>query len=307
MAGGTPDTDTEAELFVGVRPDLSFDDALPLVREWRPDLIVGDSYDYLGPLLAARLDVPFGTVTLGPEFRPDQTVALQSKVDLRAERGLGLRKPVFVADICPPVMQVDHWQRPEHWLPLRPESHRAPNGPEPKSSSPVDGERPRVLITFGTLFGSPKVLNPLINEVAALDADLRVTLGPAATPEEFDVDRERVQFEPFRPMAELLSDCDVVVCHGGAGTTLGALSLGIPLVVLPYAADQFAVADRVVVSGAGLRLLPEEAAVESRIRQAVTELLTDSAFRDRAAKVAAQIAGMPTAAEVVESIAEILG
>ena len=48
---------------------------------------------------------------------------------------------------------------------------------------------------------------------------------------------------------------DAVVTHGGAGTTLGALAFGVPLLVLPQGADQYANAERVVAAGAGRQLL----------------------------------------------------
>ena len=250
--------------------------------------------------------MPFGHVTVGQEIKPEQDVALRAVITRRSQaRSLTPRRPVFVADICPSALQVDDWQKPEGWLPIRPEAHRVPGGPVLSASTRVEGARPRVLLTFGTLFGDPQILGPLVNEVAALDVDLRVTVGPMASAEDFDVDHDRVRLEPFRPMSELLSDIDVVVCHAGAGTTYAALSAGIPLVVLPQNADQFAVAARAVAAGAALRLLPEEATPD-RIRQAVTTVLAEPGYRDSAAKVAAQIADMPAAADVAESIAMIL-
>lgn len=303
---GPISVEDEAEMFAGVRIDLSYDDTLAAARQWRPDLVVGDRYDYLGPLVAAALDVPFGHVTVGQEIKPEQDVALRAVITRRSQaRSLTPRRPVFVADICPSALQVDDWQKPEGWLPIRPEAHRVPGGPVLSASTRVEGARPRVLLTFGTLFGDPQILGPLVNEVAALDVDLRVTVGPMASAEDFDVDHDRVRLEPFRPMSELLSDIDVVVCHAGAGTTYAALSAGIPLVVLPQNADQFAVAARAVAAGAALRLLPEEATPD-RIRQAVTTVLSEPGYRDSAAKVAAQIADMPAAADVAESIAMIL-
>ncbi|QUQ64961.1 glycosyltransferase [Kutzneria sp. CA-103260] len=301
---GPIDVESEAEAFAAVRIDLSYDDTLAAARQWRPDVIIGDSYDYLGPIVAATLDVPHGHVTLGQQVRPEQLAALEPRSAARhTERDLTPRRPLFVADICPPDLQVDQWLKPEGWLPMRPETHRAADAPVP--APVIRGDRSRVLLTFGTLFGDPRVLGPVVNEVAALDIDLHVTLGPMAKAEDFDVDRERVTLEPFRPMADLINGTDVVVCHSGAGTTYAALAAGIPLVLMPQGADQFAVADRAAATGAALRLLPEEATPD-RIRAAVTTVLSDPGYADRAGKVAAQIAAMPAATEVAESIAMLL-
>jgi UDP:flavonoid glycosyltransferase YjiC (YdhE family) len=303
---GAISIETEAELFAGVRVDLSFSDALTAALQWGTDLIVGDMYDCLGPLVATVLDVPFGTVTLGP-FLPEQSAALRSRAQLHyQERLLAPQRPLFVADICPPLLQTDQWEKPEGWLPVRPEAYHAPGSPAVTTIDHDNGEPPQVLVTFGTLFGAPKFLSPLINELGVLDVDLRVTLGPAASPDAFDIDHDRVRFEPFRPLAELLSGVDVVVSHAGAGTTIGALASGIPLVLLPQGADQFTVAERTAASGAALRLLPDEV-TPGRLREAVTVVLTSPEFRGSAAKVAAQIADMPTAADAADKITMLLG
>ncbi|HEX3783272.1 MAG TPA: glycosyltransferase [Pseudonocardiaceae bacterium] len=303
---GAISAETEAELFAGVRVDLSFDDALAAARQWGADLIVGDVYDCLGPLVASVLNVRFGTVTLGPALLPVQNAALRSRVTLRYQAlRVTPRRPLFVADSCPPLLQSAQWEKPEGWLPLRPEAYHAPGGSPVTTVRHDNGKRPQVLLTFGTLFGAPKVLGPLINDIAMLDVDLRVTLGPIANPEDFDVEHDRVRFEPFRPLAELLSDVDVVVNHAGAGTTIGALAAGVPLVLLPQGADQFTVAERAAASGAARRLLPDEI-TPGRLRDAVTGVLTSPEFRDSAAKVAAQIADMPTASDVAAKITMLL-
>src|SRR3954453_15361341 len=55
-----------------------------------------------------------------------------------------------------------------------------------------------------------------------------------------------VTLDPYIPQAEVLPRCHAVIPHGGAGTTLGALAFGLPLLVIPQGADQYANAERVV-------------------------------------------------------------
>ena len=45
---------------------------------------------------------------------------------------------------------------------------------------------------------------------------------------------------------------ELVVCHGGSGTTFGALAAGLPLVICPLFADQSANAQVVQDAGAGV-------------------------------------------------------
>jgi len=44
--------------------------------------------------------------------------------------------------------------------------------------------------------------------------------------------------ERWVPEADVLTHAAVVVCHGGSGTTYGALASGVPLVCCPLFADQ---------------------------------------------------------------------
>ena len=68
---------------------------------------------------------------------------------------------------------------------------------------------------------------------------------------------------------------EAVVTHGGSGTTLGALAHGLPLLVVPQGADQYANADAVVAAGAGRRLGRDETTVAA-IRDSVRSLLARS-------------------------------
>ena len=68
--------------------------------------------------------------------------------------------------------------------------------------------------------------------------------------------------ERWVPQAEVTAHAAAIVCHGGYGTTVGALSAGVPLVVAPLFADQGRNAARVAEVGAGLAL-PMAASIEA--------------------------------------------
>ena len=68
------------------------------------------------------------------------------------------------------------------------------------------------------------------------------TLGPVPA---------NVHVEPWIDQARVLDHADLVVCHGGSGTTLAALAAGVPLVMVPLFADQFENARRVAATRAG--------------------------------------------------------
>jgi hypothetical protein len=57
-----------AEFFAGIRVDRTFDQTLVAARSWKPDLIAGEHYDFVGPLLAAELGVPAAVLGTAPPF-----------------------------------------------------------------------------------------------------------------------------------------------------------------------------------------------------------------------------------------------
>jgi UDP:flavonoid glycosyltransferase YjiC (YdhE family) len=218
---GNPTPESVAEFFAGVRVDLTADEAVAVASEFRPDLVVRETCDYVGPFVAAAREVPMSTLAFGPALPSAFLTAFDATAGPRfTARGLSVPPSAWYLDTCPLALQPEGWQRPDGWQPLRPEPHRGPGGraPVPERSS----ARRRVIVTFGTYFNAPEVVTPLLRELATLDIDIVVTLGLLADPRQFGVDHGRVSFIPFTPLADLLPGVDAIVTHGGAGTTLAA-------------------------------------------------------------------------------------
>jgi UDP:flavonoid glycosyltransferase YjiC (YdhE family) len=294
--------DGAIEVFCTCRLDLSAEVALSVTRSWRPDLIVHDVMDFLGSFVAAAHDLPAAAHTFGPDVSGDfiAQAATRATVDFET-RGVRWRPARWVVDICPPLLQVDGWQTPHGWLPLRPQAHSTPDASPPTKAKPLAGH-PRLLVTFGTIFTRPTVLSPLVRELAATGASIRVTTGITASPADFDVDHDAVTFEGFQPYEELLRDIDVVVAHGGAGTNLGALAAGLPLVLVPQGADQGAQAERAVAAGAAIRI-PHQESSPRAVADAVAEVLTHPGYRAGARHIAEQIATMPSPDDMAARLA----
>jgi UDP:flavonoid glycosyltransferase YjiC (YdhE family) len=102
-----------------------------------------------------------------------------------------------------------------------------------------------------------------------------------------------------------MSRCDLVVCHGGHGTVLRALTSGCPVVVVPAGGDMGENAARLDWSGLGVRL-PQRLLAPSTLRLAVERALADEAMRARVRSVAEWARredGATRAAEAVEALA----
>jgi UDP:flavonoid glycosyltransferase YjiC (YdhE family) len=115
-----------------------------------------------------------------------------------------------------------------------------------------------------------------------------VTVGEAADPAALGPLPAHVRVERWIPQAEVFSEADVMVGHGGFGTTLGALLAGLPQVVVPLFADQPYNAERIAAVGAGLATDP------ARVREAVERVLAEPAFRLAAGRVALEAQRLPS-------------
>lgn len=286
-----------ATLFADVRVGLAGAESLRAAREWRPDVVVHEATDLVGPLVAAALDVPLLTHALGPGHPPELLKAFAEAAAPRYAE-LGVDAPVEAVggkylDICPAALQFPGWQPPADRVPLRPEPHTVLPPAPPVFDAPAPG-RGRVLVTFGTHFTAPEIVSPVVRGLTGRGFEVAVTVGLGRSAADYGLPDD-VRLVPFTPMARLLSQVDVMVTHGGAGSVLSGLSRGLPLIVVPQAADQFVQAELVAAGGMGVAVRPGEDLAHA------LERATDPAVRERARSVAAEIAALPDAAALAES------
>jgi zeaxanthin glucosyltransferase len=104
------------------------------------------------------------------------------------------------------------------------------------------------------------------------------------------------------PQLEVLKRADIVMSHGGLNTALEALMEGRPMILMPRAFDQPAVAARVKWYGAAV-VLPAQKVSSIKIREALSEILNNPSYRENAAKLKTEIRssnGLECAADVIE-------
>ncbi|MCI2420597.1 glycosyltransferase [Saccharopolyspora sp. K220] len=293
-----PDPESVAEFFAGTRVDLSSAEALDAAEAWKPDLIVAERFDCVGPLVAAQLGVPWNVLSIGPSTPDEFFQAMHRTVASRyADRGLTPTPPSAFLDPCPPSLQPDGWQPPENRIALRPEPHRIDGEPWNVPDFGGRADRPLVLLTLGTVFTDVGVLRAVLASLEAVDVNVIATLGPDGDPEAVDVDRSWVRMVGFVALERLLEGVSIVVAAGGSGTVLASLSRGLPMVVLPQGADQGINGERVEAAGAAVVI--QEAA---QVGAAVARVLRDDSFRARAGVLADEIAAMEPAARVVQRL-----
>jgi len=147
--------------------------------------------------------------------------------------------------------------------------------------------------------GDDKLIATALEGLA--DDDLAVIATTAAQdPAAFDPPAN-ARVERFVPHAPILARAACVVSHGGQGTTQKSLAAGVPVCVVPFCRDQFEVARRVEVSGAGTRLHHKRLTAE-RLRKAVHSAIPMRPAAERVAKAFARAGGAPAAADAVEEL-----
>ena len=284
--------------------------ALPRLREaceeWRPDVIVRDPNEY-GSALAGELHgIPHARVAIGLGAMEETGLRMvaarlgeiRESVGLDPQTGIETlrRSPIFTA--FPSSLE-------DPSEPDQPDTRRFrdPAWDDPAAELPdwwPGNDAPLVYVTFGSVAGGQEMAAALFGGVIQAVADLPVrvllTVGREVDPVGLDAP-PNVRIEQWVPQADVLARATAVVCHGGSGSTLGALAAGLPLVVVPLFADQPLNAARVAAVGAGLVVQPP---APPAIREAVLRALEDEPYRMAAEAVAAELRSQPPADAVVE-------
>jgi hypothetical protein len=287
--------------FGEVAVDEMIDDVLRVGRGFHPDVVVFEAFALAGPLAADVLGVPAITHLFGP-IPPLDAVVLANDAVSPIWRAHGRNVPGWAGmfrdmtiQICPPSLEPAE-------VPVGESIHLRPTV-LPKAP-PSTADRPLVYVTFGTLFNANSVLFRLVLDALADEPiDVIATVGRDRDPAALLPHPADARVERFVPQADLLPTCSAIVHHGGAGTMFGALAHGVPQVILPQGADNFEHAAMCESAGVAVSLPSDEFDRETLV-DAVRRVLGDASFAVASDRCAAEIASMPDASRVVESVRE---
>jgi len=113
--------------------------------------------------------------------------------------------------------------------------------------------------------------------------------------------------EGWWPQQEVLARAAVVLGHGGFGTMMGAVAVGVPQVVVPiFSSDQVVNARHVAGVGVGRAVDPGPEAVTAACAE-VLAVAADPAYLERARSVAAAVAALPPAAAAISVVERAAG
>ncbi len=278
---------------------------IELCEEWRPDVIVREEFDFGSAIAAERLGVPDATVLVSASGAFPRPEAVRDALqEVRAEHGLA------------PDPQLEMLTRNLVISPFPP-SFRDPAFPLPDTALSIGrrvadraeaGETPTVYFTLGTVFNveSGDLFTRVLTGLRELPVNVVATVGQQIDPAELGEQPANVRIERFVPQDEILRRSSLAVCHGGSGSVIGALSHGVPLVVMPMGADQPFNADRCVALGVGRRIEAFTATAEL-VHDTAAMVMVNPAYARAAGKVRDEIAALPGPESAVEGIERLAG
>ncbi len=312
---------------------------LPLLEEFRPDVVVNDILT-VAPALAAEAH-GCAWATLIPHIYPEQDHGMpffaigalpprtgagrgfwqwtekllrrgleQGRDDLNAQRAVVGLPPTgrFHGGTSPDLAMVATYPQLEY--PREWPEHVHVTGPMP-FEMPHDeielppGDDPLILVAPSTSQDPKNHLVRSALEALAGDPVRVVATTNRVRPETpIDVPSNAVLVD-WLSYSQVMPQAALIVCHGGHGTVARALAEGVPVLTCPAAGDMNETAARITWAGVGLSVRWSLTGRRS-LRWAIAEILGDPSFKARAEEIAewdGKHDGAARGVELIEALA----
>jgi UDP:flavonoid glycosyltransferase YjiC (YdhE family) len=305
------------EVFARIDAQAGLPGFVAAIERWRPDVVVRESAELASLAAAESAGIPHAHVAIGMHEIVTNFATAITEPLLELDRLVGFPDGTCSsAQAAEPVLSTVPASLDDAVgaalsgvLRFRDESPATGDGPLPPPWG--DPDLPLVYVTFGSVTAALPPFAGYFRE--ALDAlagqEIRVLMTVGR---KLDVDGlgplpANACVLPWWPQADVLGHADAMLGHGGFGTTMGALTAGVPQVVMPiFTSDQLSNAQHVAAVGAGIAvpLGPGSVAVAA---DDVRRLLADPAYAEAARAVAAEIADLPPASDAVSVLERLVG
>lgn len=290
-------------LFVKARAAESLPDLLAICRTWNPSLVVREISEFGGCLAAERLDIPHVTLQVSA-FRPylhqliaDPLNQLRASIGLPSDPNLDmLYRYLLLSPV--PLSYHQGMNLPSTTQAIRniPFDQNGAEFPDWITRLPA---RPTVYASLGTAYNqSPGIFETILDALRGEPVNLIVTVGDGREPSSLGPQPPHVHIERYIPQSVLFRHCHAVITHGGFGTVTTALAHGLPMVIIPIAADQPDNARQCTSLGLARAIAPDRR-TPSAIRDAVQDILATPSFRENALRMQAEMLALPEPASVV--------
>lgn len=305
---------TFSRIFAGVTARRMAPDVISLARTWRPDLIIRETTELGGCLAAEALGIPHASVVAGArssyvytrrrEFMADSLGALRVELGLAPDPQADAPYRFLHMSFLPASFEGDDVDHPPtaHFL------HQtfSDGADEVPFGWQGSADRPKVLVSLGTIVHrTPGIVEAIIDALGHEPVSLLVAVGRDQDRDRFGPQPPSVRIERYVPQTALLDVCDLLVTHGGYNSVKEALTLGVPMVVIPFTGDTPYGAQCCADLGVAV-VVPPDNRTPDAIRQATRRVLGEPSYRARAKIVREEISSLPGpshAATLLETLA----
>lgn len=293
-----------------------------LIRSFRPDFVLVD-FRVTGAVSAALENVPSGWIVNTGFFAHPFPDVLSDVVPELANAGVDrdtaariLGDYVYIPDwsafdplstITTAVSREALWTVNEvrHVGPILKSSPAAlPDRAAARRLLDVPAEGRLVVVSLGGTaqgFDALRTLTPLLEQV---DATTVVVTGPNIDPTTVHTSGVDRVFAYTEDAMQWTRAADLVVTHGGHTSTMEAIMVGTPLLAVPGHAEQRWNAARSVAWGVGEILEPANIGTDAV--ETINRILSDSARRQHAAELAAELASFDGARALADHIRQTI-
>jgi len=166
----------------------------------------------------------------------------------------------------------------------------------------LDG-RPMIYASLGTTRAvQPAIFRMIAEACCDLDVQLVISLGNRVAPDSLPDLPGRPIVVDYAPQLEVLKRAEIVITHGGSNTVFETLMEGKPMVTIPLAYDQPAVAARLARLGIA-EVLPVMRLSAKRIQNAIKKVREERSYREAAQEIRMKlraIRGVDMAVQILE-------
>ncbi len=219
-----------------------------------------------------------------------------------SKRGEAYSKLAQISQL-PQCLDFPRQKLPENFYPTGLIMDESIRGDIPFPWERLDGRR-LIYACLGTeMNGQAHVFRVIAEACSGLDAQLVISLGRGRLSEAAlgPLPGNPVIVE-YAPQDELLKRTSLLITHGSLNTTLEAAGYGVPMVIIPFAYDQPAVASRMAWHGIG-EVMPLKRLSVGRLRKRVIRVWNEPRYREKAQYFKTQLGaykGVDLACEVIE-------
>lgn len=300
------------EMFAGLTARMAMPKLRETVLSFRPDLIVRESMEYAGLVLAREFGIPHARVNVhncGCEAIGHSYAGAPLDIFLDAfdhpEPGEKVVWDETTLTVFPETFDGDAKQGAGN-PPIRVRVDASAAIPDTDWSP--KGARPLVYVTFGTvaagLAGKGFVFPMALEAVAEMDVEVLMTVGPSFDIADLGSIPENTEVRNFVPQAAVLPHAAAMMCHGGSGTLIGGFAAGVPQVVAPLFADQFDNAARAEAAGLGLAASDPPTAEE--LSSLTGRVLASTKIADCCRSIASEIASQVSIEEAATRLERLV-